>query len=367
MIIFFLRRHLVPRIGCPPGGTTGRIFRLAPRRRSPRRSAASSARPSRGCAAGAASARDIGTGRNCPAPSWRSAAACKASAPACRRWPAMVGKPRHHARHDRHGPRRRRPPTRWRCCCHGRLMRTGRPPAWTLPLAIAAVAAAIAHGAAAMPCRPRQAAVLRRAPAPVRRPDRRTVTSQSALLLRSDAITLDSTGPHHGRPRHSDSCQTLRRRFVRLARQQASFQHGAHEEARSRAVMWPRAMGRNSANLTVPPRYSLQRGSPGKPLRAAPWFFVCSVLSASCGRTRGTGVGKHPRTSLAANTIAGRSGDCPARHDYGATLDRCGHLDEPIGKGGCPDRHKHPPQSAGQALRRQAMSAAASTKFLPNL
>ena len=68
---------LVARPAGPAGGLD--------RRRSPHRSAARSATPLPGCACAAASGRGIRTGRSCRAPSWRLAAACRGSAPGCRR------------------------------------------------------------------------------------------------------------------------------------------------------------------------------------------------------------------------------------------------------------------------------------------
>src|SRR5580698_1519725 len=51
------------------------------------------------------------------------------------------------------------------------------------------------------------------------------------------------------------------------------------------------------------PGYWLQYASLGKPLRAAPWFFVSSVLNA-CGRTTRTDLAPVPQKGHAANAIA---------------------------------------------------------------
>ena len=99
-------RPLAPRPRCRHGGTSGRTCRPARRRPSPRRSVARSAMRSPGCASAAASARGTRTGRSCPAPSWRSAAACRGSAPASRRADCNGGKtPSIIPGHDRHAHR----------------------------------------------------------------------------------------------------------------------------------------------------------------------------------------------------------------------------------------------------------------------
>jgi hypothetical protein len=56
----------------------------------------------------------------------------------------------------------------------------------------------------------------------------------------------------------------------------------------------------------------LQHASLGKPLRAAPWFFVFSVLNA-CGRMIRTDLGLDPEEGLSANAIALRLPDINQR------------------------------------------------------
>ena len=114
LIHFLLKNMLAMGLRHPArgrhGGRTGRTCQRARRRPRLRRSAANSVTPSPGCASATASGRGIGTGRSCPAPSWRLAAAwrevpCQRSAARA----ALVGKPRRRARHGSfHQQRRRR-------------------------------------------------------------------------------------------------------------------------------------------------------------------------------------------------------------------------------------------------------------------
>src|SRR6185312_1828937 len=49
------------------------------------------------------------------------------------------------------------------------------------------------------------------------------------------------------------------------------------------------------------------------------------------------------------------------RRGYRPRLDRCGHSADPVGESDFPGCRTHPPQSAGQDMRSQIMSAAVSS------